>query len=130
MFYKFNQGEKLLKAKIGSQIPYFEFLDGIKGKSVYDLRNRWHFVIYNSNNIDLSEYEDQLEKAGVKVIDHIQILTKDFINNIDVENKDEFLILVDRYGAIQLIAEGENIPNFKEIMETIQFIEDEGCCAL
>ncbi len=119
-----------MKAKIGSQIPYFEFLDGIKGKTVYDLRNRWHFIIYKSDKIDLSEYEDQLEKAGVKVIDYIQLLTKDFLEKVDIKNKDEFLILVDRYGIIQLIAEDQNIPNFKEIMETIQFIEDEGCCAL
>ena len=119
-----------MKAKIGSQIPYFEFLDGIKGKSVYDIRNRWHFIIYKSSNVDLSDYEDQLEKAGVKVIDYIQILTKDFLDKIELKDKDEFLILVDRYGIIQLIAGGKNIPDFREIMETIQFIDDEGCCAL
>ncbi len=119
-----------MKAKIGNQVPYFEFLDGIKGKTVYDLKNRWHFVIYKSSKVDLTEKEQELERAGVKLIDYIQILSKDFLDKIDVKNKDEFLILVDRYGTIQLIAEEDHIPTFEEIMETVQFLDDEGCCAL
>jgi len=119
-----------MKTKIGEVAPYFEFLDGIEGKSLYDLRNRWHVVIYNSKNLDLYKYEEELEKAGIKLIDYIQILTKDYIDKIDIKNKDEFLVLIDRYGIINLIAEGDKLPNFEEIMETIQFIEDEGCCSL
>ncbi|RMA93245.1 hypothetical protein [Hydrogenothermus marinus] len=119
-----------MKVKVGQTVPYFEFLDGIEGKSSYDLRNRWHIIIYKSSKLDLSDKEEELEKAGIKLIDYIQILTKDLLDKIDIKNKDEFLILIDRYGVINYMAEGENLPNFENIMETIQFIEDEGCCSL
>ncbi|RUM51149.1 MAG: hypothetical protein DSY47_00050, partial [Hydrogenothermus sp.] len=99
------------------------------GKSSYDLRQKYHVVIYNSSNIDLSDYEDALLQAGVKVIDYIQILTKDFLDKLDIKDKDEFLIIADRYGIIQSISE-KNLPDYKQILETVQFIDDEGCCAL
>ena len=118
-----------MKAKIGDVIPHFEFLEGVYGKSVYDLRQKYHIVIYNSSKLDLSDYEDTLAQAGVKVIDYIQIITKDFLDKVDIKNKDEFLILVDRYGIIHTILEG-NLPDYKQILETVQFIDDEGCCAL
>ncbi len=118
-----------MKAKVGDTLPHFEYLDGIHGKSSYDLRQKFHIVIYNSDKLDLSPVEDELEKAGVKVIDYIQILNKDFLEKIDVKNPDEFLILADRYGVIHLISE-ENLPDYKQILETVQFIEDEGCCSL
>jgi len=118
-----------LKAKIGDILPHFEYLEGVYGKSSYDLRQKYHVVIYNSSNIDLSDYEDALLQAGVKVIDYIQILTKDFLDKLDIKDKDEFLIIADRYGIIQSISE-KNLPDYKQILETVQFIDDEGCCAL
>lgn len=118
-----------MKAKIGDILPHFEYLEGVYGKSSYDLRQKYHVVIYNSSNIDLSDYEDALLQAGVKVIDYIQILTKDFLDKLDIKDKDEFLIIADRYGIIQSISE-KNLPDYKQILETVQFIDDEGCCAL
>ncbi|HIE59503.1 MAG TPA: hypothetical protein EYH43_00220 [Persephonella sp.] len=118
-----------MKAKIGDILPYFEYLEGVYGKSFYDLRQKHHVVIYNSSKIDLSDYEDALLQAGVKVIDYIQILTKDFLDKLDIKDKDEFLIIADRYGIIQSISEGD-LPDYKQILETVQLIDDEGCCAL
>jgi len=48
--------------KVGSQVPYFEFLDGIEGKNLYDLKQRYHIVIYKAENDTLEEYENEFEK--------------------------------------------------------------------
>jgi hypothetical protein len=114
--------------KIGSTLPYFEFLDGIKGKSLYDLRQKYHIVIYKSDDDSLEDRENDFEKANTKLISTIQITNKDFLDKLGVENKDEFILIADRYGTVVYI--GDKIPDFKEIMNIIFFAENEGCCSL
>ncbi len=117
-----------MTVKVGQQIPFFEFLDGIKGKNLYDLKQKYHFVIYNAKEDILEEKEEDFEKANVKLIDYIQITTKDFLKNFDLKEDEEFIIIVDQYGIIQYI--DRKIPSFSEIMSIISFSENEGCCAL
>ncbi len=114
--------------KVGEQIPYFEFLEGIRGKSLYDLRQKYHMVIYKANEDLLEEKEEEFEKANIKLIDYIQLTTKDFLDKIGLSNKDEFIIIVDRYGVVQYIS--DKIPSFEEVMNIIFFTENEGCCSL
>ncbi|WP_457625886.1 hypothetical protein [Persephonella sp.] len=114
--------------KVGSQVPYFEFLDGIEGKNLYDLKQRYHIVIYKAENDTLEEYENEFEKAGVKLIDYVQITTKDFLESFGLDESKDFFILVDQYGIVQYVS--EKVPSFQEIMNLISFAEDEGCCAL
>ncbi len=114
--------------KIGSNLPYFEFLDGIKGKNLYDLKQKYHIVIYKSENDFLEDKEEEFEKANTKLIDYIQITNNDFLKKIGMEDKDEFIIIADRYGVVVYI--DDKIPDFKEIMNIIFFAENEGCCSL
>ena len=109
-------------------MPYFEFIDGIKGKNLYDLKHKYHFVIYKSYKTDLEKYEDEFEKANVKLIDEVQLTGKEFLKKTGFDEKNEFIIVVDRYGTIQYI--GDKIPSFDEIMDIIFFAEQEGCCPL
>ena len=114
--------------KIGGQIPYFEFLEGIRGKNLYDLKQKYHMVIYKAKEDLLEEKEDEFEKANIKLIDYIQLTTKDFLDRVGLSNKDEFIIIVDRFGVVQYIS--DKIPSFEEIMNIIFFAENEGCCSL
>ncbi len=114
--------------KVGGQIPYFEFLEGIRGKSLYDLKQKYHMVIYKAKEDLLEEKEEEFEKANIKLIDYIQLTTKDFLDKVGLSNKDEFIIIVDRFGVVQYIS--DKIPSFEEIMNIIFFAENEGCCSL
>lgn len=114
--------------KIGSQVPYFEYLDGIEGKNLYDLRQKHHIVIYNSKNDELEKYENEFERANVKLIDYVQITTKNFAKHFGLDENKDFFILIDQYGTVQYVS--DKIPSFEEIMNLISFAEDEGCCAL
>ncbi|RUM59010.1 MAG: hypothetical protein DSY53_03830 [Persephonella sp.] len=113
---------------VGKQIPYFEFLDGIKGKSLYDLKQKHHIVIYKTDNDTLEKFEEDFEKANIKLIDFIQLISTDFLKKLGLDNKEEFIIIVDKFGVIQYI--GDKILPFKEIMNIIFFAENEGCCSL
>ncbi len=117
-----------MEVKVGNQIPYFEFLDGIKGKNLYDLKQKFHIVIYNTQEDFLEEKETEFERANVKLIDAVQITTKDFLEKFGLKEDEEFIIIADRYGIIQYVS--KKIPSFDEIMGIISFSEDEGCCAL
>ncbi len=114
--------------KVGGQIPYFEFLEGIRGKSLYDLKQKYHMVIYKAKEDFLEEKEDEFEKANIKLIDYIQLTTKDFLDKVGLSDKDEFIIIADRFGVVQYIS--DKIPSFEEIMNIIFFAENEGCCSL
>ncbi len=114
--------------KVGEQIPYFEFLEGIKGKSLYDLKQKYHIVIYKAKEDLLEEKEDEFERANIKLIDYIQLTTKDFLDKIGLSDKDEFIIIADRFGVVQYVS--DKIPSFEEIMNIIFFAENEGCCSL
>lgn len=114
--------------KVGGQIPYFEFLDGIKGKNLYDLKQKYHIVIYKAKEDLLEEKEDEFEKANIKLIDYIQLTTKDFLDKVGLSNEDEFIIIADRFGIVQYIS--DKIPSFEDIMNIIFFAENEGCCSL
>ncbi len=116
--------------RIGEKAPYFEFLDGIKGKSVYDLRQKYHLVIYNTK--DSEEYEqleEEFEKLGAKLIDYIQIITKDFCEKFGCEEDKDFIYVIDRFGTLQYRSIGY-VPPAKEILDFIFYIENEGCCAM
>ncbi len=112
--------------KVGEQIPYFEFLEGIKGKNLYDVRQKYILVIYNSEK-DLDEYEDKFEKLDAKLIDYVQILTKDFCKKVGCNENEEFIIIVDRYGTVQFFKTGK-LPEIEEILDYIYYLENEGCC--
>ncbi len=112
--------------KVGEQIPYFEFLEGIKGKNLYDVRQKYILVIYNSEK-DLDEYEDKFEKLDAKLIDYVQILTKDFCKKVGCDENEEFIIIVDRYGTVQFFKTGK-LPEIEEILDYIYYLENEGCC--
>ena len=114
--------------KIGSQIPYFEYLEGIKGKNLYDLKQKYHIVIYKTENDFLEDREDEFERANIKLINSIQLTTKDFLEKIGLNEKDEFIIIADRFGTVQYIS--DTVPSFEEIMNIIFFAENEGCCSL
>ncbi|RUM61272.1 MAG: hypothetical protein DSY59_01760 [Persephonella sp.] len=114
--------------KVGGQIPYFEFLEGIRGKNLYDLKQKYHMVIYKAKEDLLEEKEDEFKKANIKLIDYIQLTTKDFLDRVGLSNKDEFIIIADRFGVVQYIS--DKIPSFEEIMNIIFFAENEGCCSL
>ena len=114
--------------KIGSQIPYFEFLDGLKGKNLYDLKQKYHIVIYRLKDDFLEDMEDEFEKGNIKLINDIQITSKDFFEKIGLADKEEFIIIADRFGTIQYIS--DKVPSFEEIMNIIFFAENEGCCSL
>ena len=114
--------------KVGGQIPYFEFLEGIKGKSIYDLKQKYHIVIYKVEDDLLEDKEDEFEKANIKLIDYIQLTTKDFLDKVGLSDKDEFIIIVDRFGVVQYIS--DKVLPFEEIMNIIFFAENEGCCSL
>ncbi len=114
--------------KIGSQAPYFEFLDGIKGKNLYDLKQKYHIVIYKAEDDQLEQYEDEFERANVKLIDYVQITTKDFAKHFGLDENKDLFILIDQYGVVQYVS--DKVPSFEEIMNLISFAEDEGCCAL
>ncbi|WP_456382155.1 hypothetical protein [Persephonella sp.] len=114
--------------KVGSQAPYFEFLDGIKGKSLYDLKQKYHIVIYKAENDTLEKHEEEFERANVKLIDYVQITTKNFLEQFGLDENRDFFILIDQYGTVQYVS--DKVPSFNEIMSLISFAEDEGCCAL
>ncbi|WP_456465114.1 hypothetical protein [Persephonella sp.] len=114
--------------KVGSQAPYFEFLDGIKGKNLYDLKQKYHIVIYKAENDQLEKFEEEFERANVKLIDYIQITTKNFLQQFGLDEEEDFIILIDQYGTVQYVS--NKVPTFNEIMNLISFAEDEGCCAL
>ncbi|RUM57840.1 MAG: hypothetical protein DSY60_03585 [Persephonella sp.] len=114
--------------KVGGQIPYFEFLEGIRGKNLYDLKQKYHMVIYKAKKDLLEEREDEFKKANIKLIDYIQLTTKDFLDRAGLSDKDEFIIIADRFGVVQYIS--DKIPSFEEIMNIIFFAENEGCCSL
>ncbi len=117
-----------MTAKVGSQAPYFEFLDGIKGKNFYDLKQKYHIVIYKAKDDHLEQYEEEFERANVKLIDYVQITTRNFLENFGLKEDDDFIILIDQYGTVQYVS--NTVPSFEEIMNLISFAEDEGCCAL
>ncbi len=114
--------------KVGQQLPYFEFLDGIKGKNLYDLKQKFHVVIYQAQNDHLEDKEHEFEKANIKLIDYVQITTKDFLEKFGLDKNKDFIIIADQYGVIQYIS--DKVPSFDEIMGIISFAENEGCCAL
>jgi len=114
--------------KVGSQMPYFEFLDGIKGKNLYDLKQKYHIIIYKAKNDILERYEEEFERANVKLIDYVQITTKKFLEQFGFSEDKDFFILIDQYGMVQYV--NNKVPSFNEIMSLISFAEDEGCCAL
>jgi len=114
--------------KIGGILPYFEFLDGIRGKNLYDLRQRYHIVIYKSDNDDLEDREEEFEKANTKLINLIQITNKDFLDKLGIRDDEDFILIADRFGTIVYI--DNKIPDFREIMNIIFFAENEGCCSL
>ena len=114
--------------KIGKQIPYFEYLEGIKGKNLYDLKQKYHIVIYKTENDFLEDREDEFERANIKLINSIQLTTKDFLEKIGLNEKNEFIIIADRFGTVQYIS--DTVPSFEEIMNIIFFAENEGCCSL
>ena len=114
--------------KIGQQIPYFEYMEGIRGKNLYDLKQKYHIVIYRLKNDFLEDKEEEFEKANIKLINDVQLTTKDFLEKIGLNEKDEFIIIVDRFGVIQYIS--DKVPSFEEIMNIIFFAENEGCCSL
>ena len=113
---------------IGDQIPYFEFLEGINGKNLYDLKQRYHIIIYKTEKDFLEEREDEFERAGIKLISYIQLTSNDFLEKTGLKGKDEFIVIADRFGAVQYIS--DTIPSFDEIMNIIYFSENEGCCSL
>ncbi len=117
-----------MEIKVGKQLPYFEFLDGIKGKNLYDLKQKYHIVIYSSEEDFFEDKEEEFEKANIKLIDVIQITTKDFFKNLGIEEGKDFVLVADRYGVVQYIS--DKVPSFDEIMAIVSFSEDEGCCAL
>jgi len=116
--------------KVGTQLPYFEFLDGIKGKSLYDLKQKYHIVIYktNSDKDFLEEMENEFERANTKLINTVQITDKKFEEKLGIKEDEDFILIADRYGNV--IYTGNKIPDFKEIMNIIFFAENEGCCPL
>ena len=114
--------------KIGKQIPYFEYLEGIRGKNLYDLKQKYHIVIYKTENDFLEDREEEFERANIKLINSIQLTTKDFLEKIGLNEKDEFIIIADRFGTVQYIS--DTVPSFEEIMNIIFFAENEGCCSL
>ncbi|WP_457638664.1 hypothetical protein [Persephonella sp.] len=114
--------------KIGSPAPYFEYLDGIKGKNLYDLKQKYHIIIYKAEEDSLEQYEEEFERANVKLIDYVQITTKDFAGQFGLDEDKDFFILIDQYGTVQYVS--DKVPSFDEIMHLISFAEDEGCCAL
>ncbi len=116
--------------KIGDTAPYFEYLDGIKGKSSYDLRQKYHTVIYKTDNYeDFEKLEPEFEKLGAKLIDYVQIITKDFCEKFGCKEDEDFVFVIDRFGVLQYRSLGY-IPPAKEILDFILFIENEGCCAM
>ncbi len=117
-----------MNIKVGQQMPFFEFLDGIKGKSLYDLKQRYHFIIYQQKDDKLEEREEEFEKANVKLIDYVQVTTKGFLDQFGLKEDEDFIIIVDQYGTILYI--DKKVPSFEEIMGIISFSENEGCCAL
>ena len=114
--------------KIGGQIPYFEFLDGIKGKNLYDLKQKYHIVIYRAKEDFLEDREEDFEKANIKLINDIQLTSSEFLEKSGLNDKEEFIIIADKFGTIQYIS--DKIPSFEEIMNIIFFAENEGCCSL
>ncbi|NPA58734.1 MAG: hypothetical protein GXN94_05525 [Aquificae bacterium] len=114
--------------KVGSKAPYFEFLDGIQGKNYYDLKQKYHVVIYKAEKDDLEKYEEEFERANVKLIDYVQITTKNFLDQFGLDENGDFFILIDQHGTVQYVS--ETVPSFSEVMNLISFAEDEGCCAL
>ncbi len=112
--------------KVGEQVPYFEFLEGIKGKNLYDVRQRYILVIYKSET-DLDQFQDKFEKLDAKLIDYVQILTKDFCEKVGCEEDKDFLMIVDRYGTVQFFKIGE-LPEVDEILDYVYYLENEGCC--
>jgi len=115
-------------ARIGQRLPYFEFLDGIQGKNLYDLKQKFHIVIYKAKDDFLEDKEHEFEKANIKLIDYIQITTKDFLKSFNFDENEDFIIIADQYGIIHYVS--DKVPSFDEIMGIISFAENEGCCAL
>ena len=116
--------------KIGDKVPYFEFLDGIKGKSLYDVLQKYHLVMYNTKNSEeFEKLEPEFEKLGAKLIDYIQVITKDFCEKFGCKENEEFIFVIDRFGILQYRSLGY-VPPAKEILDFIFYIENEGCCAL
>ncbi|NPA13252.1 MAG: hypothetical protein GXO45_04610 [Aquificae bacterium] len=114
--------------KIGDKAPYFEYLEGIEGKNLYDLKQKYHIVIYKAEEDHLEGYEEDFNKANIKLIDYVQLLTKDFPQQFGLDVDKDFIILIDNYGIVQYVS--QSVPQFKDIMGMVSFIEDEGCCAL
>ncbi|WP_457622253.1 hypothetical protein [Persephonella sp.] len=117
-----------MTVRIGEQAPYFEFLDGIKGRNLYDLKQKYHIVIYKAENDHLEEKEEEFEKANIKLIDHIQLLTDDFCEKFGCDPEKDFIVIIDKYGTVQYIS--DSVPSFQDIMSIISFSEEEGCCSL
>jgi hypothetical protein len=117
-----------MAVKVGQQLPYFEFLDGIKGKNLYDLKQKFHIVIYKAEDDHLEDKEQEFEKANIKLIDYVQITTKDFLEKFDLKEDKDFIIIADQFGIIHYIS--DKVPSFDEIMGIISFAENEGCCSL
>ncbi len=117
-----------MTVKIGEQAPYFEFLDGIKGRNLYDLKQKYHVVLYRAENDNLEDKLDEFEKANIKLIDYVQLLTEEFCEKIGIDPDKDFIVIIDKYGTIQYIS--DKVPSFQDIMSIISFSEDEGCCSL
>ncbi len=111
---------------VGEQVPYFEFLEGIKGKNFYDVRQKQHVVIYNSD-IDLDQYEKDFEKVDTKLIDFVQIISKDFCEKFGCKEDEDFIFIIDRYGTLQYKKIG-SLPDVEDILDFIYYMENEGCC--
>ncbi len=112
--------------KVGDQVPYFEYLEGIKGKNLYDLRQKKNIVIYNSE-LDLDKYEKDFEKVDTELIDFVQIISKDFCEKFGCDENEDFIFIIDRYGTLQYKSVG-SIPDVEDILDFIYYMEHEGCC--
>ncbi|ACO04701.1 MAG TPA: hypothetical protein DEP48_04880 [Persephonella sp.] len=117
-----------MTVRIGEQAPYFEFLDGIKGKSLYDLKQKYHIVIYKAKDDQLEDKEEEFERANIKLIDYVQLLTEDFCEQFGCDPDGDFIVIIDKYGTVQYVS--SSVPSFQDIMSIISFSEDEGCCSL
>ncbi|WP_456402829.1 hypothetical protein [Persephonella sp.] len=117
-----------MAVKVGEQAPYFEFLDGIKGMNLYDLKQKYHVVIYRASDDNLEDKEEEFKRANIKLIDYIQILSEDFCQMFGCDENGDFVVIIDRYGTVQYIS--DKVPTFQDIMSIISYSEEDGCCAL